>query len=459
MSASHFAPFKSSPSRPFDRKRAAHLLRRAGFGAAPEAVEEAVKRGLEETVGRLFEISAEEETEYQRTFRAINGHLANFGDREVLQSWWAYRMATTRTPLREKLTLFWHGHFATSDEKVENTELMHAQIETLRLLAWGNFRDLVMAIARDPAMLVWLDGESNTREHPNENFARELMELFTCGIGHYSEKDVQAAARAFTGWGRDGTRFAFRRDQHDDGPKSFLGKSGRFDGTDIIDLLMHQPATSRFLARKLLRFFAHPEPADDVVEEAAGLFDRTRLDVKWFLRDLFLSEYFHSETCFRARISSPAELVVGTVRTLGARWPGAEIVGRMNAMGQELFAPPNVKGWDGETRWINSSTWSERTQFADTISTLECGTGLLPGFDLSRIVPSDMKDTVAIVGRLVSVLMQDDLPAETTTKIAAFLIDGDGSAAERFRDDEAFREEKTRAALAMILSLPESQAY
>ena len=152
-------------------------------------------------------------------------------------------MVTTRVPLREKLTLFWHGHFATSYEKVEDPALMHRQIETIRRHAWGNFRELVLAIARDPAMVVWLDGESNTKEHPNENFARELMELFTCGIGHYTETDVQEAARAFTGWHREGAEFVFKADDHDAGRKQFLGKSGRFDGGDVIDILMQQPAT------------------------------------------------------------------------------------------------------------------------------------------------------------------------------------------------------------------------
>ena len=262
---------------------------------------------MEATVESLFDEATDEEDAYQKTFEAINGRLLNFGEIEPEQAWWVYRMMTTRAPLREKLTLFWHGHFATGYEKVDSPRLMHQQIETIRRHAWGNVRDLTLAIARDPAMVVWLDGESNTKEHPNENFARELMELFTCGIGHYTENDVQEAARAFTGWHRDGAEFAFQADDHDPGRKHFLGKSGRFDGGDVIDILMQQPATLHFLARKLLRFFAAPEPPEPVVAAAAELLDRTRLDVKWFLRELFQSRYFYSPECYRTRIASPAE--------------------------------------------------------------------------------------------------------------------------------------------------------
>ena len=212
-------PFVPGPSDPFDRRKAAHLLRRAGFGAAPAAIDRAVAEGMEQTVESLFDEATEEEDFYQKTFRAINGPLTNFGDIGAEQAWWVYRMMTTRAPLREKLTLFWHGHFATGFEKVDNSRLMHQQVETIRRHAWGNVRELTLAIARDPAMVVWLDGESNTKEHPNENFARELMELFTCGIGHYTESDVREAARAFTGWHRDKTQFAFNAGDHDAGRK------------------------------------------------------------------------------------------------------------------------------------------------------------------------------------------------------------------------------------------------
>ncbi|HWC91187.1 MAG TPA: DUF1800 domain-containing protein, partial [Pirellulales bacterium] len=352
----HLRPWTPSQSRPFDARAAAHLLRRAGFGASPVEIAKAVNDGLEATVDGLFDPAADEEAEFARTFEAVQAGFINLDDVSYVQAWWLYRMLRTRVPLKEKLTLFWHGHFATSYLKVDDAYLMHRQIQMLRERGAGSFRDLVLAVAKDPAMLVYLDGESSGKEHPNENFARELMELFTCGIGHYGEQDVLEAARAFTGW----HRFAFNADEHDAGRKQFLGLSGRFDGTDIVDILMQQPATPRWIAGKLLKFFASPEPAADVLDEAAGLLDRTQMNVKWFLRELFLSEYFFSQACYRQQITSPAEYIVGTIRTLGAHVSGTNLLTPMETMGQALLMPPNVKGWDGQRKWINSSTWIAR---------------------------------------------------------------------------------------------------
>jgi uncharacterized protein (DUF1800 family) len=461
MNDNAFDPFVADSTHPFDSRRAAHLLRRSGFGASPEEIRRAVEKGLEETVEGLFQVPAAEDTAYQSAFELINGRLMDFADIEAVRAWWVFRMMTTKAPLREKLALFWHGHFATSAGKVEDARLMHGQVETFRRLAWGNFRELALAIARDPAMLVWLDGESSTKEHPNENFGRELLELFTCGIGQYSEADVQAAARAFTGWQRSGAAFAFNAEAHDGGVKRFLGKSGRFDGGDIIDILMQQPATPRLLARKLLRFFASPEPPEDVVDQAALVLDRTQLDIKWFLRELFLSRYFHSDTCYRVRIASPAELVVGAVRTLDVRWTAAEAAGDMAAMGQDVLAPPSVKGWDGEQAWINTNTWAARRGFAQTLAQLAAdGDSFGPRLDISRIVPAELTEPDAVVGRIADVLVQGDLPASVLRDLALLLVrTEDGRDPAAFRADAALRETRAREAIAVVLSLPEAQTY
>jgi uncharacterized protein (DUF1800 family) len=452
------SPYLPSSSDPFDHRKASHLLRRTGFGARFDDVEKAVKCGLEKSVDRLFDEADDQEKQYQQTFAAINGHFTNFGDGDAVKAWWAYRMVTTRAPLREKLTLFWHGHFATSLAKVEDSALLHQQIETLRRLAWSNFRELVVAMAKDPAMLVWLDGQSSTKDHPNENFARELMELFTCGIGHYSEADVQEAARAFTGWKRERAAYSFSAEEHDSGLKHFLGKSGRFDGTDIVDILMQQAATPRFLARKLMRFFAAPDPSDEVVSEAAALLDRTRLNIKWFLRDLFLSRYFYSADCYRTRIASPAELVVGTVRALGARWSGPELVSRMDAMGQSLLHPPNVKGWDGEAQWINATSWAARISFAKTLSQLNDDGSFGANLDLGSVVPSSVKEPQQVVDQLAKTLFQDDLDTDVRRSLARRLVAVDeGDGLEKFRDDEDFRASRIRESLAIALALPEYQ--
>jgi hypothetical protein len=474
--ASLLLPFEPSPADPFDRRKAAHLLRRTGFGASGGEITRAVEMGLEGTVDSLFDSNAADaqESAFQATFEAVSGTLVGFGGTEGLQGWWLYRMVQTRAPLREKLALFWHGHFATSNEKVENSWLMHRQIETIRKLGLGNIRDLTLALARDPAMIVWLDGESNSKGHPNENFARELMELFTCGIGNYNETDVREAARAFSGWHRDGASFAFRADDHDNGRKRFLGKSGRLDGTDVVDILMQHPATPRTIATKLLRFFACPEPASEVIDEASALLVKTRLDVKWFLRELFLSRWFFSDACYRTRLASPVEFVVGSMRTLGARRPSPDLVGHLERMGQRLYAPPNVKGWDGEASWINSSTLAARQSFAEEIAILEDGDNPLGNnANIQSLVPEEINDPATVVDRLADVLLQGDLSPDSRAAIASFLVAPDDEeekdakepadkakqVADSFREDAGFRAARTRRALGVILSLPESQTY
>jgi uncharacterized protein (DUF1800 family) len=318
-----------------------------------------------------------------------------------------------------------------------------------------------VAVAKDPAMIVWLDGESNVKEHPNENFARELMELFTCGIGNYTEQDVLEAARAFTGWHREGNAFRFAADVHDTGAKKIFGRRGKFDGADVIDLLMAQPATPRFLARKLLRFFAAPSPADDVVAEAAELYDRTQLNTRLFLRELFQSQYFFSDECHHTRIASPAEFVIGVARTLNVRQPAPELIEHLDAMGQHLLAPPNVKGWDGEEKWINSTTLAARLNYARALPEMNAdGNNFNPHCPIEEFVSPENKSPVDIVEKLAQVLLQGELPAESRLELEKFLTTGDdGPQPEAFRDDEGFRMTKVRQLVGVMLALPEYQSY
>jgi uncharacterized protein (DUF1800 family) len=458
--AAALTPFVSEGADKFDRRRAAHLLRRAGFAPTHGEVEQAVKDGLEAAVDRLFTEDEGEDARYSQTLDALAGKFINLGDLGNAQAWWVYRMLTTQVPLREKLALFWHGHFATSQSKVENTDLMLRQIEMLRRGAWGSFGQLVASIARDPAMLIWLDGRTNTREHPNENFARELMELFTCGIGHYTERDVLEAARALTGWTLDGAVAVLNADEQDHGRKHFLGRSGRFDADDVIDLLMQHSPTAEFLARKLLRFFAEPEPQLEVVAEVAQTLVRSQFNVKWLLRDLFQSKYFYSDRCIRKRIASPIEFAVGAVRMLEAQIPALHLIESLERMGQKLLAPPNVKGWDGESAWIDTSTWAARQQFASMLAAESDTNPLGPVFDPFRLVPQEMLEPRAVVKRLGDVLMQGDLPAEARRGLTSFLIETDaGPQPDAFRDDADFRMQKIREAIAVVISLPEFHAW
>jgi uncharacterized protein (DUF1800 family) len=457
MALTHLAPDKDAP---WDARAAAHLLRRAGFGASPAEVARAVAQGRDGALKELFDEGKEQEAQFQETFRRLSGSFVDFSDAGQLQAWWCYRMLTTRTPLREKLTLFWHGHFATSYHKVEEVFLMHRQCETLRRLAWGNFRELVLAVSRDPAMLVYLDGESSTKERPNENFARELLELFTLGVGHYTEKDVRDAARAFTGWHRDGAKFKFEPPAHDDGDKEVLGRKGKLNGTDVIDALMAHPALPRFLARKLLVFFACPEPPAEVVEEAAEAFRGGQFSVKHFLTVLFQSRFFCGEACRRTRISSPVECVIGTCRSLGLRLAAPECRDHITAMGQELFGPPNVKGWDGERKWIDAGTWAARQAFGQRVGELASDNDFGPNLNAFALVPAKVTDPKKVAELLCERVLEGTVSKKTRAEIAEYLVAGDGGPKpEEFGSDRDFRAQRVREAVGLLLSLPEYHAY
>ena len=287
---------------------------------------------------------------------------ANTFETQRLGLWWANRMLTTRRPLEEKLTLFWHGHFATGQNKVRDYRMMLRQNEMLRAHASGRFRDLLIGILKDPAMLVYLDYGDNVQALPNENFGRELLELFTMGVGRYTERDVREAARAFTGWTNDALQFKFDAAQHDFGDKTFLGRSGPLNGDDIIDVVLDQPATSEFVAAKIYRYFVRDEVSASVRQELGRSFRESGYQVKPLLQRLFLSKDFYSPASYATQIKSPVHLVVSSYKKMGLREvPTIPDFGRMTAaLGQSLFDPPNVAGWAGGRSWVTPSTLLQR---------------------------------------------------------------------------------------------------
>jgi uncharacterized protein (DUF1800 family) len=280
---------------------------------------------------------------------------------EETRLWWIDRMVNSPRPFEEKMTLFWHGRFTSGMREVRNAIFMKEQNEFFRRHALDNFRELVLGVSKDRAMLVYLDGNRNVKRKPNENFARELMELFTLGVGNYREADIKAAARAFTGWtfNRDG--FTFRRAIHDFGPKQFLGRKGRFNGDDVIDIILEQPACSRFLAGNILEFFVRPDSPKRLVESLAATIRREEYELKPVMKALFRSRAFYHADSRGGLVKSPVELLVGTARQLGLPIANLQQAQRaMNGMGQELMQPPNVKGWDGGAAWINTATLYNR---------------------------------------------------------------------------------------------------
>ncbi len=365
---------------PWSKTLAAHLLNRAGFGGLPADIDHAAKAGLDKSVDALVDFDKIEEVVAPPTLPDNPANLRDVrklseeekkklfrSNREAIEDirgWWIGRMLRTQRPLQEKLTVFWHGHFATSANDVKNARHMYAQNEFLRQHCLAGFRDLLRGISRDPAMLKYLDNNTNRKSHPNENYARELMELFSMGIGNYTEDDVKAAARAFTGWTFRGDEFAIIDRQHDEGEKAFLGRRGNFDGDDVIDIILQQPCTARWMAKKFFAFFVYDDPEPAIVDELAVALRRQDYQFKPFLRALLKSEVFYSPRAWRTQIKSPAQLVLGSVRYLGTEINERALAVAMRLLGQDLLFPPNVKGWDGGETWINTNSLLMRYNMA-----------------------------------------------------------------------------------------------
>lgn len=374
---------------PSDRDRGAHLLRRFGLGASEAELDYYLEGGLEKAVDRLLDPPSDPDSAIDPDL--LRNDKGNLPMPQAVNGW-ILRMLTTRRPLEERMTLFWHNHFATSASKVQAAMLMIGQNETLRTNALRPFPQLLDAVSKDPAMLLWLDNQENVRGKPNENFAREVMELFTLGIGHYSEKDVQEAARAFTGWAfrrgggakRGTAEFLYRPRQHDDGPKSFLGQSGALNGDDVLRILCAQPRTSEFLVMKLWDWFVWPNPDAKTIAPFAARYRASGLDTKALLRDLMASKEFYSEKAQRSVVKSPVDVVIVTMRQLGMgetvrRLRAGESASRatlapayaaqlaMKQMGQWLMYPPDVSGWKNGQNWISSATMTERIAWGDRL--------------------------------------------------------------------------------------------
>ena len=321
------------------------LARENGTGLGESPLPEGSSRRLQPIVDKFF---------YSLRANAAENHRVAL--------WWADRMVTTPRPLEEKLTFFWHGHFATSEAKVRDYRMMLVQNRMLRARASGNFRDLLLGIMRDPAMLVYLDNGENVKDHPNENFGRELLELFTLGVGNYIEQDIREASRAFTGWTNDVLEFRFDPALHDAGPKRFLGQEGDFGGEEIVDIILAQPATSEFIAAKLYRFFVREELSDSTRASLGKAFREADYQLKPLLRTIFLSRDFYSEPSVATQIKSPVQLFVSTYRKLGVKQtPTAPDFNQLtDPLGQSLLYPPNVAGWSGGRTWITPATLLER---------------------------------------------------------------------------------------------------
>ncbi len=401
------------PQSSWNYDTAAHLLERAGFGGTPQQIQALADRGLAEAVRHLvyfqnidnshlppfehsglhdpglepFPPSRPAVTEMAKaTGQALGMQVKAGGNRplqpivnkffywlraSVLETdrvawWWAHRMVASNAPLQEKMALFWHGHFAVNESKVRDYRKLLNELLLFQAQGTGNFGTLMHAVAKDPAMLSFLDAGVNVKGAPNENFAREIMELFTMGVGHYSETDIREAARAFTGWNYVDLDFVVNADQHDDSEKTFLGRRGAFTGEDIIDIILEQPVTAEYIAGKLYRFFVREELSPAVQTQLGNVLRDADYEIAPLLEALFLSRDFYSNASVGSQIKSPVQLAVSTYRRMGlTQAPGVPDFNRATgALGQALFRPPTVAGWAGGRSWITPGLLLERGNFA-----------------------------------------------------------------------------------------------
>ena len=469
----NLAPLERSA---WDASKVAHLLSRAGFGATPEEIARLEQRAPKAVVrgplrGGLLEGRQDTEFDHSGVFEPgldpfppsrpattalakAQGHALGVkvkpsGNRPLqpvvnkffywlrasrletdrVAYWWAEEMLNSSHPLKHKMALFWHGHFATNEDKVRDYRKMLLQLETMRDLGLGNFRDLLISMAQDPAMLVFLDAGVNTKDSPNENFAREIMELFTMGVGHYGERDVQEAARAFTGWNVQNLDFHIHQDQHDTADKDFLGQTGAFDGIAVIDLILEQDATANFIAAKLYRHFVNEDLSAEHEAQLGDVLRDAEYDIGEFLEVVFLSQDFYAQENMGSRIKGPVELVVSTYRKLGLKnVPGVpDFNVTTGALGQRLMHPPTVAGWSEGRSWITPSLMFERSNFVLDV--------LFP--DIGFVPP----DRYPFTGEVVNVQdrLRQGMSISSATKPTGVAADGMMAASNLLADrDEAF---------------------
>jgi len=474
---------------PWNERLAAHLLRRAGFGGSGPQISAVASAGMERSVSRLMHPGPDEFP--TQPAGDISVDLRAGGDKRqrrnaimLTQLWWLDSCLLTANPLQARMIYFWSNHFTSGiGQKGIAPQMMVDQYALFRRYALGNFAELAHEVSRDPAMLHYLDGIANRAQHPNENYARELMELFTMGVGNYTEEDVRQSARAFTGDTVDRAtgQPMFNPRLHDDGTKTFLGHGGDLGGDDIVDIIMSQPVTARFMARKFLRTFVYDDPEPELVDAVAATFRQSGYDAGHLMGVLLRSNVFYSQRAYRALVKSPIEIVVGALKTLGATTVGARTIGAMAAMGQIPMQPPNVAGWPGGRLWLNTGAYLARLNYLHQLvmfkpaatdmamAQMSSDAGLPPGMDpavfaspAGHIAPPSVwlagaaiNDPISVGERVVDTVVQGDATPQQSQDILNYLgTDGVGNkvslSVENF-------EEKARGGVSLAMALPAYQ--
>ncbi|MCA8996947.1 MAG: DUF1800 domain-containing protein [Planctomycetaceae bacterium] len=434
-------PF-SPPGGKLTREHVAHLHRRTCLGATISQIEMGTQRSVTELVDELIRPLPEANS----TDPLAQATLAT-GNARKLSAWWVYRLLTTDAPCREVMTLFWHGHFATSADKVTNVNLMYRQNELLREYAFEDFGKLVQEISHDSAMLIYLDSVTNRKAHPNENYAREVMELFCLGEGNYTETDIRELARCFTGWEVRREKFRFNRYQHDSGEKTVFGKTGPWTGEQGVDIVLEQAALPRFLVSKLIHYFLADEVdiPEKLIEPLAKQLRDDGLQIGPTLKRLLSSNLFFSKSCVAAKVRSPVTFAIGLLRSLEGTADTIALAEGVGDLGQDLFFPPNVKGWDGGRAWINSSTLLARANLIRRLLDHE-NTRFAKG-SLAELASSlDRRTGTDVINWWEATLLATPLRSDVREQLVSTIENGSGNRDARLRD-----------ALHLFCALPEYQ--
>ena len=483
------APYKG----PLSPRLAAHLLRRAGFGGSPSDIATYADMGVHDAVDRLLHFvpdSLPTQPDGDITFQF--GPQADKQQRRRAyigtQLWFVNRLLQTPNPLRERMVYFWSNHFTSGIGQDGITpQMMVNQYNLFARFALGNYAQLTHEISKDPAMLLYLNNAQNRAQHPNENYARELMELFTMGVGNYTEEDVRQSARAFTGWSvnrRVGDVVMFNPQLHDDGIKTFLGRSGNFMGDDIVDIIMEHPATARYMAHKFARHFIYDNPEPELIEALAHKFGGTNYNVAMLMSVILRSNIFYSDRAYRALVKSPLELVIGAHKVLGATSIEPAALGALNQMNQIVMQPPNVAGWPGGALWLNTGTLLARVNYLNRLALSKANpitnlgemamtgstdvAGMMAANPAAALrMPANISsptqwmagiqttDAKAVTERVIAMTVQGDVTSQQRFQILNYLT-FDPAGEKQALSMENF-DEKVRGAMTLAFALPSYQ--
>jgi uncharacterized protein (DUF1800 family) len=451
-------PYRPNKDAPWNLERVGHLYRRAAFGATYAELEAGLKSDPETLVDRLFKGGpglAEHDAEMAPLARSI----ARFNDAQHMRAWWLTRMLHSPHPLEEKITLFWHNHFATSNAKVQSARFMLGQYELMRRHALGSFAVLLREMSTDPAMLIWLDTRDSKKGNPNENYARELMELFSLGIGNYTEKDIREAARAFTGWEIQGAEAVFNKGRHDGGAKTVLGQTGDWGPDDIVRICLEQKSAPSFVVAKLFRFLVSDtvQPRPELIAPLAAQFKNSGFDFGALVKTVLSSNLFFSPLVYRTRVKSPVDFLLGIVRALEGRVGTTGLVTALEQLGQNIFYPPTVKGWDGGKTWLNGQTLLFRQNLALALTSTEdarFGRRTDPA-ELAR--KCGKKSDAEVVDFFLRLFLQGDVPAEGRARLLDYQQHAHKLQVPVYWSSQDAADHRVRTLCHLVLTLPEFQ--